>query len=66
MTELRAHLLIGAAMLIVMAAVCVVLGSLNAGGTAYGVAMMLVGGGAAHASSRVVVHYGPSGQRRHH
>jgi uncharacterized membrane protein len=64
MTELKAHLLIFAAMLIVMTGVSFVLASVNAGGTAYAVAMVLVGGGAAHASSLVVMHYGSSRQRR--
>lgn len=64
MTEFKAHLLICIAMLIVMTAVCFILGSMQASGTAYGVAMMLIGGGAAHLSSRVVMHYGPSGQHR--
>jgi hypothetical protein len=64
MTEFKAHLLICVAMLAIMTAICFIFGSINASGTAYGVAMMLVGGGAAHLSSRVVMHYGASGQQR--
>jgi hypothetical protein len=66
MTEFKAHLFICITMLVVMTAICLILGSMSASGTAYGVAMMLVGGGAAHLSSRVVMHYGSSGRRRQH
>jgi predicted Na+-dependent transporter len=64
MTEFKAHLLIFAAMFVVMTAVCFGLASINAGGTAYAVAMMLVGGAAADTSSRVVMHYGEQRRRR--
>jgi glycine cleavage system pyridoxal-binding protein P len=57
MTEFRAHLLIFAAMLVAMTVVCIALASIDAGGAAYAVAMMLVGGAAADTSSRVVMHY---------
>jgi sugar phosphate permease len=63
-TETRAIILIFLAMLLVLTAVCLVLGAMNASGTAYAVAMVLVGGVAADASSQVVMHYGPSRRRR--
>jgi disulfide bond formation protein DsbB len=46
-------------MLIVMTGVFFGLASMNADGAIYAVAMMSIGGTAAHASSRVVMHYGP-------
>ena len=64
MTEGKAIALIFVAMLIVLTGVCIILGSIHASGTAYGVATILVGGSGAHVSSLVVVHYGPSRRRR--
>jgi hypothetical protein len=64
MTEAKAIALIFLAMCIVMAAVCVGLGAVNASGVAYGVALVLVGGAAGHASSRVIVHYAPLRRQR--
>ncbi len=57
MSEAKAHLLIGASMLAIMVVVCLVLGSMHADGTAYGMATVLVGGAAAFASSLVVMHF---------
>jgi hypothetical protein len=64
MTEFRAHLLILAGTLIVLTGVCLGLAAIDADGTAYAVAMVLVGGAGADTSSRVVMHYGSSKHRR--
>jgi hypothetical protein len=64
MTETKALTLIFLTMLAVLTAVCFVLGAMDASGTAYAVAMVLVGGAAADGSSQVVMHYGPSRRRR--
>lgn len=64
MTEFRAHLIILAAMVTLLTIVCLLLGSMDASGTAYAVAAVLIGGVAADTSSRVVMHYGSSQRRR--
>jgi len=66
MTEFRAHVLILAATLIVLGGACLGLATIDADGTAYAVAMVLIGGAGADTSSRVVMHYGPSRRRRRH
>ncbi len=66
MTEAKAIVLIFLAICIVMTGACVALGAMNASGTAYAVALVLVGGAAGHASSRVIVHYAPSRRQSQH
>ena len=64
MTKGRAIVLIFLATLAVFIGVCFFLASFTKDGTAFGLAMILVGGAGAHASSLVVMHYSDSESER--
>jgi hypothetical protein len=65
MTELKAHLLVFVTALIVLAAICLALGAMQASGTAYAVATVVIIALAADTSSRIVMHYWSREDREH-
>ncbi len=62
MTEGRAIVLIFAATLVVFIGACGLLASFTTDGTAFALAMILIGGAGAHACSLVVIHYSDKSQ----